>query len=290
MMASTFYSVELFCLHLSSRVISGPACRDVHTVPRFLHVYALLGLRGTKQYGMRLKSLFVVGMLFVATIAQAQSSQEVVYLKNGSVIRGVIIEQVPNESLKIQTADGSIFAYQMDEVEKITKEQSANTRTHHGFTLNHKGRQQGYRGFVDVSGIIGVGDYSDSRIGISTSHGYQFNPYLFLGGGIATNYHFGPEKFFLPIYVHLRSEFLNHSYSPFADLRIGYSFFINPIQARGGFYTEALIGYRFAVGEKIGISVGVGYSLQMRTDFYRNKEFSWDHYEHGINIRVGFDF
>ena len=45
--------------------------------------------------------------------------QEVVYLKNGSIIKGVVIEQVPGESLKIQTYDGSIFVYKMSEVEKI---------------------------------------------------------------------------------------------------------------------------------------------------------------------------
>ncbi len=72
---------------------------------------------------MKLRSIFFVGMLLVAMVAQAQQLQEVVYLKNGSIIRGVVIEQVPNESLKIQTADGSIFAYPMDEVEKITKEE-----------------------------------------------------------------------------------------------------------------------------------------------------------------------
>lgn len=49
--------------------------------------------------------------------------QDVVYLKNGSIIKGLIIEQVPNESLKIQTADGSIFVYEMDQVAKIAKEQ-----------------------------------------------------------------------------------------------------------------------------------------------------------------------
>lgn len=53
----------------------------------------------------------------------AQQWVEVVYLKNGGQVRGVIIEQVPNETLKIQTADGSIFVYKMSEVEKITKEQ-----------------------------------------------------------------------------------------------------------------------------------------------------------------------
>jgi hypothetical protein len=49
--------------------------------------------------------------------------QDVVYLKNGSVIKGIVIEQVPNISIKIQTADGSIFVYEMDQVAKIAKEQ-----------------------------------------------------------------------------------------------------------------------------------------------------------------------
>ena len=37
--------------------------------------------------------------------------QDVVYLRNGSIIRGVIIEQIPNESLKIQTPGGSVFVF-----------------------------------------------------------------------------------------------------------------------------------------------------------------------------------
>lgn len=49
--------------------------------------------------------------------------QDVVYLKNGSIIRGMIIEQVPNESLKVMTIDGSVFHYAMEDVVKITKEQ-----------------------------------------------------------------------------------------------------------------------------------------------------------------------
>lgn len=63
----------------------------------------------------------------------AQNYTEVVYLKNGSIIRGIIIEQIPNSSLKIQTADGSIFAYPMNEVEKITKEVGASKNRHQDF-------------------------------------------------------------------------------------------------------------------------------------------------------------
>lgn len=73
----------------------------------------------------------VLGLIFLAFGMKGGKSknksgelQEVVYLKNGSVIRGTIIEQIPGISLKIQTADGNIFFYKMEEVEKITKEPS----------------------------------------------------------------------------------------------------------------------------------------------------------------------
>ena len=49
---------------------------------------------------------------------------DVVYLKNGSIIKGMIIEQIPNVSLKIKTLGGSVFVYKMDEVVKMTKELS----------------------------------------------------------------------------------------------------------------------------------------------------------------------
>jgi len=69
------------------------------------------------------KNLLTMVFILATTIVFAQNNfQDVVYLKNGSIIRGTIIEQVPNESLKIETADGSLFVYKLSEVEKMTKE------------------------------------------------------------------------------------------------------------------------------------------------------------------------
>lgn len=52
----------------------------------------------------------------------AQQTEDVVHLKNGSIVRGTIIEQIPGESLKIQTQGGSVFVYTMNEIAKISKE------------------------------------------------------------------------------------------------------------------------------------------------------------------------
>ncbi|MBC8550708.1 MAG: hypothetical protein ISR95_02780 [Candidatus Marinimicrobia bacterium] len=59
--------------------------------------------------------IFGVGTLF------CQQYEDVVYLKDGSIIHGVIIEQVPNKLIKIQSGK-NVFVYQLDEIEKMTKE------------------------------------------------------------------------------------------------------------------------------------------------------------------------
>lgn len=47
---------------------------------------------------------------------------DVVYLKNGSIIRGEMTEIVANEHVKIKSVEGSVFVFKMDEIVKIEKE------------------------------------------------------------------------------------------------------------------------------------------------------------------------
>ncbi len=58
-----------------------------------------------------------------ASEASAQQAMEdVVYLKDGSILRGTIIEMTPGKTLKIQTRDGNILTYDMDKVARMTRE------------------------------------------------------------------------------------------------------------------------------------------------------------------------
>lgn len=128
---------------------------------------------------MRKLLLLLTLLLSISTYVAAQNYTEVVYLKNGSIIKGVIIEQVPNVSLKIKTSDGSLIICQMSDVEKITKEERY-TRDYRKEANNRKAARntlKGYKGFVDFAYIGDVSDYNASKIELSTSHGYQFNNY-----------------------------------------------------------------------------------------------------------------
>jgi len=49
--------------------------------------------------------------------------EDFVYTKDGAIITGTIIEQVPNVQLKIQSKDKNITTLRFDEIQKITKEQ-----------------------------------------------------------------------------------------------------------------------------------------------------------------------
>ncbi|MCX6158923.1 MAG: hypothetical protein NTY74_13170 [Ignavibacteriae bacterium] len=70
-------------------------------------------------------SAFTAILLFASILSYAQEMEDIVYLKNGSVIRGTIIEQVLNESIKIKTRDENVFVYKYDEILKIAKEESS---------------------------------------------------------------------------------------------------------------------------------------------------------------------
>lgn len=60
--------------------------------------------------------------LVVCSISFGQERQDVVYLKNGDIRKGMIIENVPNDYIKVETADGSIFTIKYADIEKLTKE------------------------------------------------------------------------------------------------------------------------------------------------------------------------
>lgn len=248
----------------------------------------------------KIRLIFILLISFICiSAANAQSLQEVVYLKNGSIIRGDIIEQVPNESLKIKTVDGSVFAYKMEEVIKITKEpyvSSVSSSSTEVFNVDDESygweKAPRYRGFIGDSYIFHTGDIEQDRIFLWTSHGCQIIPYLYAGVGVGVNYwlesDYYSDAYSVPVFAHVRGELhkvLRKNFSPYVDMKIGYSF-----ADCEGFYFAPQVGCHFYFGHGItGISVGIGYTLQnyeFEYSRYRNKPFDAG----GVEFTVAFDF
>jgi|GEM_PF-3145502 hypothetical protein len=74
------------------------------------------------KYIICLISIVIFSQIF-SIYSYAQQYEDVVYLKNGSIIHGIILEQIPGESIKIKTGDNNLFVFKMDEIEKMTREE-----------------------------------------------------------------------------------------------------------------------------------------------------------------------
>jgi hypothetical protein len=131
-------------------------------------------------------------------------------LKDGSIIRGTIVEQIPNESIKLKTADNSVFVYETDEVERIRKEaiQESNQR-------ESSGLKKGYRGIAEVGYGFAVGDYRLDRIMVNFVNGYQLNPHFFFGIGTGLRYYSEADNaMVVPFFADLRTYFMDRNFSP----------------------------------------------------------------------------
>ena len=72
---------------------------------------------------MMKKILFTMLVLLTATIAFAQSNfQDVVYLYDGSIIRGKIVDSESHESVKIEVAGGNLLVLKLKDIQKMVKE------------------------------------------------------------------------------------------------------------------------------------------------------------------------
>jgi hypothetical protein len=237
-----------------------------------------------------MKQLFILfSFLFLSAFCYAQSyNGDVVYLKNGSAIRGVIIEQVPNQSLKIKTADGSIFVYNISDVEKIAKEEleAIEPATKSVYSNVGKKSLKGYKAFIDLGYTFADESREDAnRFEASFSNGYRFNNYVFLGAGIAYHDYDAAKLHTVPIFVDFRANFINYRVTPFFDFRSGYSF--GDLE---GIYSYAGFGVRFGSPQKGACNLSLGYSYQEFEDYYESYYEKETVYTGGFTLKFGIEF
>jgi hypothetical protein len=128
--------------------------------------------------------LLISILLCMASLRAQNSTRDVVFLKNGSIVKGSIVELIPSLSVKIQTADGSIFVYAMAEIEKIEKEMIATAQPVISSSAlpNQETTETGRTKFSIFGGAaFPVGDFAEESNG-SAKTGFTFGMQI-VGGG-----------------------------------------------------------------------------------------------------------
>lgn len=148
-----------------------------------------------------------------------------------------------------------------------------------------------YKGFFDFGYTIGVGDFGEGRVALSSTHGVQIIPHLFVGAGVGFNYYHESALWNMPFYADVRSNFLKGKVTPFVDFRIGYS-----AGNVAGFYMSPTIGCDFGFGKKSGFSIALGYEYQKAEygflfyDYYDYLYYTSRENCGGVVVKMGFDF
>jgi hypothetical protein len=253
------------------------------------------------------KSLLFLLALFIGItmMAQVEQYEDVVYLKNGSIIHGMIIEQIPNETIKIKTADRNVFVFEFDQIERITKEEvQAGASTPASPPEKYVGKQNGFEGTVDMYFAIEF-EYGEPVLGMDAIAGYRFFPQLFIGAGT------GFELFFdgsmMPFFVQVRADFVEAKATPFFYLNAGYALgWVNGEDGSdyGGLMMEPGIGIRINIAKNFGMNLGSSFKFQRAYEYaYYYEPYYYDddcidcYYENRVPItlrmftfKIGFSF
>lgn len=224
------------------------------------------------------KLVTLLCMLLFAIAVNAQNNyQEVVYLKNGSVIRGTIIEFVPGASIKIKSA-GNVFFYKIEEIEKITREipekGSGGTTGDYGF------KPKGFGASYEM-GLISFPASDFTAFSMVLINGYRFSPHFFMGLGLGAEVASGFVS--VPAYLDFRAYFLKSRVTPYFDLGAGYNMW-SVGKLYHGFMISPAFGVRLALTQKVGMGLNLGYKYVGIP--LTNRLLS----DGGLTFRVGVEF
>ncbi|MFK7948395.1 MAG: hypothetical protein AB8G11_12465 [Saprospiraceae bacterium] len=233
------------------------------------------------------KYLLTIGLLAFCINAEAQYYEEVIYLTNGSVIRGDVIKQT-KEEIKIQIAGGSILVYKMSEVDRITKEEKKEKekRRTKDFTV----QDTGFYHAVSFGLLPGQGEFGNFAFGGSLHYvfGYQYKPIIGVGLGVGTDsYIYSEIRNIIPVYLEARGYLKKQPFAPYYSVQAGYGFALvndtwNMTDASGGLMIHPKIGFRFPSRTNAAFTAEIGYLFQQASFTFDD----WQgRYQDDVNFR-----
>lgn len=222
-----------------------------------------------------LKISCVLLLLCGTLAAQAQKEQEqVLYLKNGSIIRGDLIEQT-QDVVKMRIYGGSVFVFPASDVVKIVSEERfvpQGRRQKGEFTIKEHGFYQ------TLSAGMLFRRYENNNFQARYSAGYHFNRHLAVGlqtGVNSIDFSWNIAQTSLPVMAEVRGYWTKQPFSPYYAAQFGYAFDATQttdelLESKGGVTFSPKIGVQLPSRSNAAFFVEVGYFFQQASFTYRN--------------------
>ncbi|MBI2968655.1 MAG: hypothetical protein HYY40_12715 [Bacteroidetes bacterium] len=216
-------------------------------------------------------------------------TQDAVYLKSGNIYRGIIVEHVIGNFVKIEISGGSILVFRYDEIEKMTKELLPD-ETGKKFPSPETALpfEKG------IGGNLSWGFNTGEDVGISLLFSMDYIMKYHYGIGMGM----GIESFnrgYFPIFLTLQYRPIKSTSGPFIYNYTGYSAPAtdNNREYRGGVLAEAGLGFYAHLSNSSDFTFSVGYRYQESSFSYRYNNWNGGGYVDGkdyfrrIALRMG---
>ena len=208
--------------------------------------------------------------VFLAVQLHAQTLQDdLVYLNNGTFLRGKITEQVPGKSIRILVGKKDTLLVPITDIKMMRKEDKP-TESEKNYENGVKA--WGYTFMTDLSfglgKLEGLDRYMNApeshySVGLSVFNGVTITPYIQLG--ISAGLEMWNDRSFLPVYLDLRANILRDDNTPFIYVNTGYALGWQPGEVGanlGGALAGLGIGAKFRIVNRRVMSVSLGYHFQ----------------------------
>ncbi|CAA9291770.1 MAG: hypothetical protein AVDCRST_MAG56-4647 [uncultured Cytophagales bacterium] len=252
-----------------------------------------------KTMNKRLLPLLVLLELVLPAAAQ---QQEVIHLKNGSVIRNIAEMQHADSLIRVRTADGSVFVFGPGDLARMGYERRPSRYKTSGYLLDIEwgvlsGRQSPRWQFGPAREAV-------NSFSFSVVNGYRFNRLVGVGVGVGLDAY--REGVITPLFVRASGHLFNARFSPVYALDAGYGFY-SPVfndlpggdnsvayRFRGGLMGNAAGGVQVFLGRDIALYTMLGYRVQQARFAYSSDVLESREVEQllfrRLSLRLGFSF
>jgi len=215
---------------------------------------------------MKTTSLLILMLLLAlpAFIFAQQNEFDALYLNNGSVLRGKVLESTPGKGVKIEIVGNNVLVIPENEIQKIVmREGTTETKT--------QPEQPEQASKIEIFPQIHLFGGADQSGGVTTAVTYKFPFRLSAGVGTGVEWFNGAK---LPVFANVHYKILPGTLSPFFYGQAGYAFSIETSQGdynyyygsnqknHGGFLAGIGAGLSKDISANTAITFSIGYRYQ----------------------------
>ena len=213
-----------------------------------------------------MKTILLTFMLaIVAITAYGQDKMDVVYLKDGRVIKGSIIKPLDADGIQIMTTESDVYTFSAAEVSRVAREEISHDN------LKNKVFVQDGEGFTNITtlgygfGIGSVGDANNNEdyFAIHTVNGFHINRNISLGLGVGVEGYGDYEL--IPLYADIRVYPALTEWAPFFYGNLGYGLGVLEKNIDGGLMAGIGGGIQRSVNPGLAFVASLGYRFQENT-------------------------